>query len=67
MHRYRYVVAECMVVQDVDAEEQDDVDQPAADGHLVGRNEERRARGVELGDVAGDGHEEELDKRQEGS
>lgn len=61
------VVAEGMVVQDVDGEEQEDVDEPAADGDAVRSEEEGRPAGIELGDVAGDGHEDELDEGQEGS
>lgn len=65
MHRNRDIVAEGMVVQRVDAEEEHNVDQPAPDGHLVGSQEERRPRLVELGDVPRDGDEEELNKSQE--
>ena len=66
MYRNGDVVAERMVVQHVDGEEEEDVDQPAAEGHAVRSEEEGRAVGVELGDVACDGHEDELNKGQEG-
>ena len=56
---YGDVVAESMVIQYVDAEEEHNVDQPAADRHAVGLDEERRARQIELRDVPGDSHEEE--------
>jgi len=64
MNRYRYIVAEGMVIEHVAAEEQDDIDEPAADRHSVGREEERRALRVELRYVSGNGNEEELDKSQ---
>jgi hypothetical protein len=60
------VVAEGMVVQHVDGEEEEDVDQPAAEGHTVRSKEEGRAVRVELGDVARGGHEDELYEGEEG-
>jgi hypothetical protein len=59
------VVAESMVVQDVDGEEQDDIDEPAADGDAVRSEEEGGTAWIELRDVAGSGNEDELDKGQE--
>ncbi len=35
MHRHRDLVAEGLVVEDVDAEKEDDVQKPAGDGHGV--------------------------------
>ena len=63
--RDRNIIAESMVVQGVDAEEQHNVDQPAPQRHLVRSKEERRSRLVELRDVARDGNEEKLDESQE--
>lgn len=62
MYRNGNIVAECMVVEGVDAEEQHYVDQPAFQGNLVRPDEQRRSGLVELGDVARDGNEEELDE-----
>lgn len=53
-----------MVVEHVDTEEQDDIDDPAADGHSVRREEERWTLRVELGYVSGNSNEEELNKGQ---
>lgn len=65
MDRHGDIVAKRMIVEHIDAEEEHNVDQPAADGNSVRRNEERRAARVELGDVTGDRHEKELDEREE--
>jgi hypothetical protein len=43
MDGYGNVVAKGMVVEYIDAKEQDDIDEPAADRDLVRRNEKRRA------------------------
>lgn len=59
------VVAEGMVVQDVDGEEQEDIDEPAADGDAVWSEEERGPAWVELREVARGGNEDELDEGQE--
>lgn len=48
MDRHRNVVAESMVVQDIYTEEQHDVDQPAANGHLIRLQEEGWPAGVKL-------------------
>lgn len=64
MYGDRDVVAKRVVVQHVDREEQDDVDQPAADGDTVRSEEERGSVSVQLGYVARDGHEDELHKGQ---
>ena len=66
MYRNRDIVAECMVVQHVDGEEEEDIDQPPADGDAVRSKEEGWAVGVELGKVAGGSNEDELYKGQEG-
>ncbi len=65
VHRDRDVVAEGMVVQRVDAEEEDNVDQPASDRDLVRLEVEGRARSVELLRKADNRDEEELDERKE--
>lgn len=67
VYRDRDVVAEGMVIQQVDTEEQHNVEEPPAYGNLVRSEEERRSGLVELGDVAGYGNEQKLDKRHEGS
>lgn len=67
MYRHGYVVPKSVVVQDIDAEEEDNINQPPADWYLVRGNEERWARRVELGDVAGDGYKKKLDKGEESS
>lgn len=67
MYGDRYIVAKCVVVQHIDGEEQEDVDEPTADGNAVGPEEEGGSVGVELGEVACDGDEDELHKSQEGS
>lgn len=56
-----------MVVQDVYAEEEDDVDDPPAEGDAVRLEEEGRARAVKLRGEADDGDEKELDTGKEGS
>lgn len=66
MYRNRDIVAECMVVQHVDGEEEEDIDQPPADGDTVRSEEEGWPVGVELGEVAGGSDEDELHKGQEG-
>jgi hypothetical protein len=63
----RNIIAKGVVVEDVDAEEKNDIDTPAFDGDFVRADEERRTVAVELGDVAGDGDEEKLGKRKEGT
>lgn len=65
MHRNGDTVVKGVVVEDVDAEEQEDVDGPAPQRHLVRGEVERRPGTVPLCDVARDGDEEELDKCQE--
>lgn len=65
MNRNRDIVAKCMVVHDIDSEEEDDVDEPSAQGHLIGCYEEWRPRPVELSDVSRRCHEKELHKGQE--
>ena len=67
MHRHRDIIAECMVVQHIDAEEQDNIDQPPSNRDLVLFEEEGRTCSVKLRWEANDRHEEELDKREEGS
>lgn len=67
MNGHGNVVAKGMVVEHIDAKEQDDIDEPAADRDLVRRNKKRRARAVELRNVASDGNEEELDECEKGS
>lgn len=64
MHRHGYVVAEGVIVEDIDAKEEYNVDQPAADGHLIRCKEEGRPRDVKLGDVPSNRHEEKLSKRE---
>ena len=66
MHGNRDIVAEGMVVQHIDAEEENDIDQPASEWNLVRSDEERRSSLVELGEVAGGSHKDELNKSQEG-
>lgn len=56
-----------MVVQNIDAEEEDDVDQPSTNRNLVWCEEERRPRPVELSDISSGGDKAELHKCQEGS
>lgn len=55
-----------MVVQNVDAEKQHDVDHPSAQRNLVWRDKEWRVVLVELRNVAGDSHKKELSKSHEG-
>jgi hypothetical protein len=65
MYRHGDVIAERMVVQHIDGEEEEDVDQPAAEGNAVRSEKEWGAVGVELGDVASGGNEDELNEGQE--
>lgn len=65
MHRHRYIVAKSVIVQDIDAEKQHDIDQPSAQRNAVWLEEKRRSCAVELRRKADDGHEEELDKGKE--
>lgn len=65
MNRNRNIVAESVVVKDIDAEEEDDIDNPATNRDLVRRQKERRPGDVELRNVARDSHEEELHKCKE--
>jgi hypothetical protein len=67
VHRHRNVVAEGVIVEHVDAEEECDADQPARDGDLVRLEEEGRAPAVELARQTDDGHEEKLNECEEGS
>lgn len=64
MDGYGNIVAKGVVVERVDAEEQYDVDQPALQRDFVWTNKERGSGLVELGNVACDRHEEELDEGQ---
>jgi hypothetical protein len=54
-----------MVVEGVYAEEEDNVDQPASNWHLVRLEEEWGARSVELSRQADDGDKDELDECEE--
>lgn len=63
MDWHRNIIAECMVVEDVDGEEQHNIDHPAAQGDLVGRNEETTAL-IKLSDKPCHGDKDELDKSQ---
>lgn len=67
MYRNRYVVAKCMVVQGIDAEEQHNIDEPTFQWDFVGSKEMRWSGFVELRYVARDGDEQELDECQEGT
>jgi hypothetical protein len=48
MYRHRNIVAERVVIEHINAEEQDNVNQPAPDGDFVRLEEEWRALRVEL-------------------
>ncbi len=63
MDRYWYIVAERMIVEDIDREEQNNIYQPALDWDLIRLEEERSSIPIELWDVASYSHEEELNKR----
>lgn len=67
MNRDGDIVAEGMIVQHVDAEEQNNVEDPSTDGNLVGGQEEWRPRAIKLGYITRDSNEEELHKGQERS
>lgn len=67
MHWDRDVVAECVVIEHIDAEEQNNVDEPATDRNLVRLEKEWRTLRIELRRQPDDGDEEELDECQEGS
>jgi hypothetical protein len=64
---YRDVVAESVIVQDVDTKEENDVDHPSAERDLVWRNKEGGVSPVELRNVACYGDEEKLSKCHERS
>ena len=53
-----------MVIHHVDCEKQDDVDNPSVNRDDVFGYEQRRPRPVELGDIARDGYEKELNESQ---
>ena len=67
MNGHRDVIAKCVIVQDVDGEEEDNVDQPPLNWYLVGCHEERRSSSVELSNISGGSYKTELHKRQESS
>lgn len=62
MHGDRDIVAEGVIVQHIDAEKENDIDQPASEGDLVRSDEEWRSGFVELGKVACSGHKDELNE-----
>ena len=67
MYWDRDIVAECMIIQNIYGEEEQYVDQPATYGNPIWLDEERRPAFVELGNVSGESHEDELDESQESS
>jgi hypothetical protein len=62
MYRYRYIVAKCMIVQDIYCEEEGDVYKPALDRDAVRFEEKGRAFNIELRGVADRRDEDKLDK-----
>jgi hypothetical protein len=52
VHRDRDVVAESMVVQDIDSEEQCDIDKPPTNRYSIKLKEQRRSGHFKLGYVA---------------
>lgn len=65
MHRHGDIIAKRMVVEDVDTEEKDNVDEPAANWNFVRGQEEGRPRPIKLGNITRNSYEEELNKRKE--
>lgn len=65
MNWYGNVIAEGVVVEDIDAKEEDNIDQPATDGHLVWCQEKGRPSDIELCNVSCDSHEEKLRKSEQ--
>ena len=62
MYGNRYVVAKCMIVQNIYGEEQDNIDQPATYRDSIRLEEVRRSASIELGGVSRNGHKDELDE-----
>lgn len=62
MNRYRDVIAEGMVVQDIDSEEQNNVDSPSTEGDFSRRQEKRWPLMIELRYIAGHGDKSKLNK-----
>lgn len=62
MYRNRYIVAECMIVQDIYCEEEGDVYKPALDRDAVRLEEKGWAFDIELGGIANRCDEDKLDK-----
>lgn len=62
MNRNGDVIAKGVVVEQVDAEEEHDIDQPASNGHLVRSYEEWRPGGIKLRDISRNCDEKELHK-----
>lgn len=65
MDRDGDVITEGVVVEQVDAEKEHNIDQPAPDGHLVRFYEEWRPSGIKLRDISSNCDEKELHKSQE--
>ena len=62
VHRHRYIVAECEVIEDVDTEENDYVGEPAGKGYGAWFQEEGWVRGRKMGGPGEEGREEKLDE-----
>jgi hypothetical protein len=62
VYRNRYVVAECMVVQHINREEERDIDEPSSDWHTIRLEEERWSGFIELRHISSCCDEYELDE-----
>lgn len=65
MDRDGDVITKGVVVEQVDAEKEHDIDQPAPNGHLVRSYEEWRPGSIKLRDISRDRDEKKLHKSQE--
>jgi hypothetical protein len=65
MHGNRNIITKGVVVEQVDAEEEHNVDEPAPNWHLIWSDKEWGSGGVELRNISRDSDEEKLHKSQE--
>lgn len=67
MNRDGNAVAESMVVQDIDGEEENDIDHPPPQRNSIRLQKEGRSAPIELCDISRDGYKDELHKREQGA
>jgi hypothetical protein len=61
------IIAECVIVHNVDGKEEHNAHDPARYGNFILGDKKRRSRPIELRHITGDSDEEELDECQQGT